>query len=64
MIKISDGLNLNNLMEYFRSSHHRYSIKIGVLKNNAKFTGKHLRQILFFKKAAGLRDATLLKKRL
>ena len=34
---------------------------IGVLKNLAKFTGKHLCQSLF-KKAAGLRPATLLKK--
>ena len=38
--------------------------KRGVLRNLAKFTGKHLRQILFFDKVAGLRPATLLKKRL
>ena len=36
----------------------------GVLRNFAKFTGKHLCQSLFFNKAAGLRPATLLKKRL
>ena len=30
----------------------------------AKFTGKHLCQNLFFNKAADLRPATLLKKRL
>ena len=35
-----------------------------VLKNFANFTGKHLCQGLFFNKVAGLRPATLLKKRL
>ena len=35
-----------------------------VLKNFAKFTGKHLRQSLFFDKVAGLRFATLLNRRL
>ena len=39
-------------------------IKKGVLKNFAKFRGKHQCQSLFFNKAAGLRPATLLKKRL
>ena len=38
--------------------------KKGVLRNFAKFTGKHLCQSLFFNKVAGLRAATLLKKRL
>ena len=38
--------------------------KKGVLKNFTKFTGKHLCQSLFFNKVAGLRPATLLKKRL
>ena len=41
-----------------RSSHWRCSVKKGVLRNFAKFTGKHLCQSLFFKKEA------LLKKRL
>ena len=36
----------------------------GVVKNFAKFTGKHLGQSLLFNKVAGLRSATLLKKRL
>ena len=36
----------------------------GVLRHFAKFTGKHLCQSLFFNKVAGLRPATLLKKRL
>ena len=36
----------------------------GVLRNFAKFTGKHLCQSFFFNKVADLRPATLLKKRL
>ena len=35
-----------------------------VLRNFTKFTGKHVRQSLFFNKVANLRPATLLKKRL
>ena len=38
--------------------------KKGVLRNLAKFTGEHLCQSLLFNKVAGLRLATLLKKRL
>ena len=38
--------------------------KKGALRNFAKFTGKHLCQSLFFNKVAGLRPATLLKRRL
>ena len=38
--------------------------KEGVLKDFAKFTGKHLCQRLFFNKVAGLRPAILLKKKL
>ena len=34
-----------------------------VLRNFAKFTGKHLYQSFFFNKVPGLRTATLLKKR-
>ena len=56
-------LNLNSLTS-FRSSHRRCSVKKGVLRNFAKFTGKHLCQSLFFNKVAGLRPETLLKKRL
>ena len=41
----------------------RCLIKIGILKNFAKFTGKQLCQSLFFNKIAGLRPTTLLKKR-
>ena len=47
-----------------RSSHLRFSMRKCVLRNFAKFTGKHLCQGLFFNKVAGLRPATLLKKRL
>ena len=35
-----------------RSSHRKCSVKIGVLKNFAKFTGKHLCQRFFFNKVA------------
>ena len=40
--------------EIFRSSHLRCSVKKGVFRNFAKFTGKHLCQRLFFNKVAGL----------
>ena len=36
-----------------RSSHRRCSVKKGVLRNFAKFTGKHLCQSLSFNKVAG-----------
>ena len=47
-----------------RSSRPEVFYKKGVLRNFAKFTGKHLCQSLFFNKVAGMRTATLLKKRL
>ena len=46
-----------------RRSHQRCSMKKAILKNFAKFTGKHLCQSLFFDKVAG-RPTTLLKKKL
>ena len=49
-------------MNYFnikRSSHQRCSVRKGVLRNFAKFTGKHLCQSLVFNKFVGLRRATL-----
>ena len=46
-----------------RSSHLEVFCKKGVLRNFAKFTGKHLCQRLFFNKVAG-RLAPLLKKSL
>ena len=45
-----------------KNPHRRYSVKKGVLRNFAKFTGKHLHQSLFFNKATDPRPATLLKK--
>ena len=48
----------------FRSSRPEVFCKKGDLRNFVKFTGKHLCQSLFFNKVAGLRPATLLKKRL
>ena len=47
-----------------RSSHQRCFVRKGILRNFAKLTGKHMCQSLFFNKVAGLRAATLLKKRL
>ena len=47
-----------------RSTHRRCSLRKGVLRYFAKFTGKHLCQKLFFNKVADLKPATLLKKRL
>ena len=46
----------------YRSRHLRRSVKKGILRNSAKFTGKHLSQNLFFNKVAGWSLATLLKK--
>ena len=40
----------------FRSSHQTCSIIKGVLRNFAKFTGKHLCKSLFFNKVAGLHE--------
>ena len=41
-----------------RSSHRRCSVRKSVLRNFAKFTGKHLCQSLFFNKVVGLRSGT------
>ena len=49
-------------LDYVRSSHPEVFCKKGVLRNFAKFTGKHLCQSLFFNKVAGLSSTTLLKK--
>ena len=45
-----------------RSCHCRCSVRKGVPRNFAKFSGKHLCQSLFINKVVGLRSATLLKK--
>ena len=46
----------------YRSSHGRCSVKKGVPRNFAKFTGKHLCQSLFLNRVAGDMPATLFKK--
>ena len=48
----------------FRSSSPDVFCRKGVLRNFAKLTEKHLYRSLFFNRVAGLRPATLLKKRL
>ena len=50
-------------MTILRSNRPEVFCKNRVLKNFAKFTGKHLLQSLFFNKPPGLRPATLCKKR-
>ena len=47
-----------------RSSHSEVFCRKGVLRNFAKYTGKHLCQSLFFNKVACLSSATLLKKKI
>ena len=60
IIKISNKVTSNSIAIY-RSSHRRYSVRKGVLRNFAKVTGKYLCQSLYFNK---VRPATLLKQRL
>ena len=45
----------------YRSSHRRCSARKGVLRNLAKFTGKHLCQSLFFNKVSGLKVWNMFK---
>ena len=47
-----------------RSSHQRSSVRKGILRNFAKFTGKQPWQSLFFNKVGGLRPTILLKQML
>ena len=49
--------------ENIRSSRPEVFCKKGVLRNFAKFAGKHLCQSPFLNKVAGIRPATILKKR-
>ena len=56
--------NVNCLIFILRSSCPEVFCKKDVLRNFAKFKGKHLCQRLFFNKVAGLRPATLLEKSL
>ena len=62
--QLSAALIKTSFFKRYRSSHQGCSVRKGVLVNLAKFTRKHLCQSLFFNKVAGLRPATLLKKRL
>ena len=55
--------NIEDARKASRSRHQRCSMKKGNLRNFTKFTGKLLCQSLFLNKVAGLRLATLLKKR-
>ena len=48
-------LTLKQVFTLNRSKHRRCTIEKVVLKNFAKFTGKRLRQSLFFDKVAGRR---------
>ena len=57
-------LSYSYSVELHRSSHQRCSKTKGVPNIFAKFTGKHLSQILFFNKVAGIRPVTSLKERL
>ena len=49
------GMEPNILFGVFRSSYPEVSCKKGVLRNFAKFAGKHLCQCLFFNQVAVLR---------
>ena len=67
MLKLNYHVNIERFfisLAYFRSIHRSCSMEKGVLTNFATFTGKNLCQSLFLNKVAGLRSATLLKKRL
>ena len=58
------NLELEPQYLYLRSSGPEVFFKKDVLRNFPKVTGQHLCHSLFFNKVAGLRPATLLKKRL
>ena len=65
LVKLLFSLFVGQLLfSWLRSSHQRFPMKKDVLRNFTKFTWKHLRPSLLFNKAAGLRPAILLKKRL
>ena len=69
IISVNTALKGRSSVRYYgrviyRSRHQKRSKQKSGFRNFTKFTGKHLRQSLFFNKVAGLRPATLLKKRL
>ena len=53
--RLCSGNVLQEIFHSDRNNHRTCSIKIDVLKNFVKFTGKHLCQSLFFNKVASLR---------
>ena len=55
---MTDPLNASVEVERNISSRPEVLCKKGVLRNFAKFTGKHLSQSLFFNKVAGLRQVS------
>ena len=57
MLAIENPVNIQNFSPVFKSSHQRCSVRKGVLRNFAKFTGKYPCQSLFFNKVAGLRQS-------
>ena len=60
--KVEHLLSQNTLrQDKFRSSRPEVFCQEGVLRNFAKFTGKHLCHSPYFNKVAGLRPVTLLK---
>ena len=57
-------VEVHQVLHCVRSSHRRWSVRKGALRNFAKFTGKCLYQSFFCRTAvAGLRYSTFLKKR-
>ena len=65
VVKYSIALEkINSKVTTSRSSRPEVFCKKDVPKIFTKFIGKHLRQSLFLNEVAGLRSATLLKKRL
>ena len=56
---VSSNLSLDSPWSYIQKQPPEVFFKIGVLKNFTKFSGKHLRQILFLNKVAGLRPEHL-----
>ena len=52
-MNVAQQFAIPGLVAYNRSSHQRCSVKKGVLRYFAIFTGKHLCQSLFFNKVAG-----------
>ena len=60
MLRQLELVNLQSILPLYRSSQRRCSIKKCVLRNFAKFTGKHQCQSLFFNKVAGfIKNETL-----